>query len=167
VLDPACGTGNFLYVTLEHLKRLEGEVLDLLGQLARATRRSNSPSSPSIRISSSHRDQPARRGDRGSRALDRLPPVALPHPRRRDAAQPVLHKYNNIECATRCSTTTRSSPARRRRPASDALDGRTTKKHQSRKGGTDDTARVPVMRYVNPRRPSGRRRSSLWGIRRS
>jgi len=28
VLDPACGTGNFLYVTLEHLKRLEAEVLD-------------------------------------------------------------------------------------------------------------------------------------------
>nr|WP_216859214.1 DNA methyltransferase [Hymenobacter citatus] len=30
VLDPACGTGNFLYVTLEHLKRLEGEVLDAI-----------------------------------------------------------------------------------------------------------------------------------------
>jgi hypothetical protein len=30
VLDPACGTGNFLYVTLEHLKRLEGEVLTAL-----------------------------------------------------------------------------------------------------------------------------------------
>lgn len=30
VLDPACGSGNFLYVTLEHLKRLEGEVLEFL-----------------------------------------------------------------------------------------------------------------------------------------
>ncbi|WP_428309644.1 class I SAM-dependent DNA methyltransferase [Hydrocarboniphaga sp.] len=30
VLDPACGSGNFLYVTLEHLKRLEGEVLNSL-----------------------------------------------------------------------------------------------------------------------------------------
>ena len=30
VLDPACGSGNFLYVTLEHLKRLEGEVLQLI-----------------------------------------------------------------------------------------------------------------------------------------
>jgi hypothetical protein len=30
ILDPACGTGNFLYVSLEYLKRLEGEVLDLL-----------------------------------------------------------------------------------------------------------------------------------------
>ncbi|WP_299700529.1 DNA methyltransferase [uncultured Pontibacter sp.] len=30
VLDPACGSGNFLYVTLEHLKRLEGEVREHL-----------------------------------------------------------------------------------------------------------------------------------------
>ena len=30
VLDPACGSGNFLYVTLEHMKRLEGEVRDVL-----------------------------------------------------------------------------------------------------------------------------------------
>ncbi len=30
VLDPACGSGNFLYVTLEHLKRLEGEVMNQL-----------------------------------------------------------------------------------------------------------------------------------------
>jgi hypothetical protein len=30
VLDPACGTGNFLYVSLELIKRLEGEVLEAL-----------------------------------------------------------------------------------------------------------------------------------------
>ncbi len=33
ILDPACGSGNFLYVTLEHMKRLEGEVLELLEAL--------------------------------------------------------------------------------------------------------------------------------------
>ena len=33
VLDPACGSGNFLYVTLEHMKRLEGEVLNRLRDL--------------------------------------------------------------------------------------------------------------------------------------
>ena len=33
ILDPACGSGNFLYVTLEHLKRLEGEVLNTLQEL--------------------------------------------------------------------------------------------------------------------------------------
>lgn len=33
VLDPACGTGNFLYVSLDRMKRLEAEVLDILDQL--------------------------------------------------------------------------------------------------------------------------------------
>lgn len=33
VLDPACGTGNFLYVAMARMKELEGEVLDLLIEL--------------------------------------------------------------------------------------------------------------------------------------
>ena len=33
VLDPACGTGNFLYVAMSRMKELEGEVLDLLVEL--------------------------------------------------------------------------------------------------------------------------------------
>ena len=33
ILDPACGTGNFLYVALELMKRLEGEVLEALTAL--------------------------------------------------------------------------------------------------------------------------------------
>lgn len=33
VLDPACGSGNFLYVALEMMKRLEGEVDALLAEL--------------------------------------------------------------------------------------------------------------------------------------
>lgn len=33
VLDPACGTGNFLYVALELMKALEGEVLETLARL--------------------------------------------------------------------------------------------------------------------------------------
>ena len=32
VLDPACGCGNFLYVSMQHLKVLEGEVFDVAGQ---------------------------------------------------------------------------------------------------------------------------------------
>ncbi len=35
ILDPACGSGNFLYVTLEHLKRLEGEVAEYLKHFPR------------------------------------------------------------------------------------------------------------------------------------
>ncbi len=33
VLDPACGAGNFLYVSMELMKRLEGEVLEALVDL--------------------------------------------------------------------------------------------------------------------------------------
>ncbi len=33
VLDPACGSGNFLYVAMEMMKRLEGEVIALLQEL--------------------------------------------------------------------------------------------------------------------------------------
>jgi SAM-dependent methyltransferase len=33
VLDPGCGTGNFLHVTQELMKKLEGEVLDAAGEL--------------------------------------------------------------------------------------------------------------------------------------
>jgi hypothetical protein len=34
ILDPACGTGNFLYVSLELMKRLEGEALEALASLS-------------------------------------------------------------------------------------------------------------------------------------
>jgi hypothetical protein len=36
VLDPACGTGNFLYVSMARMKELEGEVLELLEELGDA-----------------------------------------------------------------------------------------------------------------------------------
>lgn len=38
VLDPACGTGNFLYVCLDLMKRLEGEVLETLTDLGETDR---------------------------------------------------------------------------------------------------------------------------------
>ncbi|MEM9237785.1 MAG: DNA methyltransferase, partial [Verrucomicrobiota bacterium] len=34
VLDPACGSGNFLYVAMARMKELEAEVLDLLAEIA-------------------------------------------------------------------------------------------------------------------------------------
>lgn len=38
VLDPACGSGNFLYVALEMMKRLEGEVTALMQELGETQR---------------------------------------------------------------------------------------------------------------------------------
>lgn len=37
ILDPACGTGNFLYVAMENLMRLEGDVIEVLRQLGQDT----------------------------------------------------------------------------------------------------------------------------------
>lgn len=39
VLDPACGSANFLYVTLEHMKRLEGELLDFAHSIGHGQQR--------------------------------------------------------------------------------------------------------------------------------
>ncbi len=39
VLDPACGSANFLYVTLEHMKRLEGELLDFAQSIGHGQQR--------------------------------------------------------------------------------------------------------------------------------
>jgi len=38
ILDPACGTGNFLHVSQELMKKLEGEVLDAASELGSAER---------------------------------------------------------------------------------------------------------------------------------
>ncbi len=38
ILDPACGSGNFLYVSLSLMKELEGEILDLLDRLGEKNR---------------------------------------------------------------------------------------------------------------------------------
>ena len=79
VLDPACGTGNFLYVALELMKRLEGEVLealaDLGGQEALAARQGERRPAPVPRP----RAEPARGGDCRTGDLARLSAMALPH----------------------------------------------------------------------------------------
>ncbi len=83
VLDPACGSGNFLYVALEAMKRLEGEVTDLLRRDGRD--RHARPRGPHRRPAPvpRHRAQPVGRRRRRAGALDRLPAMALPHPRPR------------------------------------------------------------------------------------
>ena len=87
VLDPACGSGNFLYVTLEHLKRLEGESAQPTRSLRRgpgpvAHERRDRRSAPVAR----HRTQSARGGNFRSGVVDRLSAMAFPHPRQRHAS---------------------------------------------------------------------------------
>ena len=97
VLDPACGTGNFLYVSLELMKRLEGEVLEALLDLGGQEALRGLGRTASIRISSS--------GWRSIRARRRLPNWCCGSaicngtsaPRARPPEEPILRAFKNIE----------------------------------------------------------------------
>ena len=163
VLDPACGSGNFLYVTLEHLKRLEGEVLNALDELG-------------------HRQTGLALG--GERADTAAGETVDPHnllgieinPRAAAIAEvvlwigylqwhfrtrgdvspptPVIRDFRNIENRdavlaydrVELVTDERGVPVTR-------WDGKTMKPSPvTGEPIPDDSARVPVERYVNPRK---------------
>ncbi len=85
VLDPACGSGNFLYLALRALKDLEREAI-LWGSLDAAPAACRSPRSGPQAVHR-HRDQPLRRRARPGDHLDRRDPVDAP-PRLRLPARP-------------------------------------------------------------------------------
>ncbi len=100
VLDPACGSGNFLYVTLEHLKRLEGEVFDTLDGLGERAGLELEGGTVDPAPAARPRDQSPRRGHRRDCALDRLSAMALPHPRQRPRRQPIIETSTTSNAAT-------------------------------------------------------------------
>lgn len=154
VLDPACGSGNFLYVTLEHLKRLEGEVFDLLDELG---------------------DSQAKLALEGETVtLQQLLGLEL-NPRaaalaelvlwigylqwqirtfgHAGVAEPVVHNYGNIECRDAVLAWDDRVPALDE--AGQPMlrwDGVTTKPHPATgEAVPDDSARVPLWRYPGAR----------------
>ena len=154
VLDPACGSGNFLYVTLEHLKRMEAEVLDALAALG---------------------DTQSRLGLEGETVtLQQFLGIEL-NPRaaalaelvlwigwlqwqirsfgNQSVAEPVVHDYRNIDCRDAVLAWDAQEPAY---GADGKLltrwDGRTTKRHPvTGKEVPDEAAQLPQWRYLNPR----------------
>lgn len=151
VLDPACGTGNFLYVTLEHLKRLEGEVLIALEDFGERQ--------AVLLTVDPHQLLGLEVNPRAAAIADLVLWIGYLqwHFRTRgDAlpAEPVLKKFHNIENrdavlaydAVEVVTDDDGKPVMR-------WDGRTTKKHPvTGKEVPDETALVPLMRYTNPRK---------------
>ncbi len=156
VLDPACGTGNFLYVTLDLFKRLESEVLTLLaelgyGQISLEMERFRVTPEQFLGIE-------VKRWAKEIAELVlwigylqwqvRQPGGALTVP------QPVLRDYGNIECRDAVLAYDREELATDEagRPVT-RWDG-TTMKPSPVTGEPipDETAQVPVYRYVNPRR---------------
>jgi hypothetical protein len=154
VLDPACGSGNFLYVTLEHLKRLEAEVLHRLEALG---------------------DTQARLGLEGETVTpkqllgieinERAAALAelvlwigylqwqLRTQGSNSVAEPVIHDYRNIQCRDAVLDYDSTEPLR---DAAGGLvtrwDGKTFKVHPTTgEQVPDDAALVPQWRYMQPR----------------
>ena len=104
VLDPACGTGNFLYVSLELMKRLEGEVLeallDLGGQEALAAGLGAHSVDPHQFLGLEKNPRAA--ADCRTGAVDRLSAMAFPHQGRAagraDPARVQEHLRSRMRC---------------------------------------------------------------------
>jgi hypothetical protein len=155
VLDPACGSGNFLYVALDLFKRIENEVIEQLESLGhdRALTTFGRMVSPrqflGIEIKPWAKEiaelvlwigwlqwQIRTRGYRN-------------HP-----DEPILRDYHNIECRDAVLAYDEKVPQLDDdgNPVT-RWDGETMKKHPvTGEDVPDETARTPVYRYVNPRK---------------
>jgi len=154
VLDPACGSGNFLYVTLEHMKRLEGEVLDTLAQLGDTQQR--------LEVEGLTVDPHQFLGLEINPRAAAIAEMVLWigylqwHFRTQGSGlppSPILRDFRNIECrdavlasdAVEFATDASGQPLSR-------WDGRTTKPHPvTGEQVPDESARLPLERYQNPR----------------
>jgi hypothetical protein len=153
VLDPACGSGNFLYVTLEHLKRLEGEVLLQLESLGvsmtlEATGFTVDP----------HQFLGIEINPRAAAIAELVLWIGYLqwHFRTRGhvlPSQPVLRNFKNIENRDAVLAYDRVEPLLddHGQPVT-RWDGVTMKTHPvTGEQVPDDAARVQVERYINPR----------------
>lgn len=153
VLDPACGSANFLYVAMEHLKRLEGEVLRQLDDLGTSL----SFQTEGLTVDP-HQFLGIELNPRAAAIAEMVLWIgylqwhfkthgrALP-------PEPVLRDFRNIECRDAVLAWDD------RVPAVDASgnpitrwDGTTRKVHPvTGELVPDETVRVPVWTYMNPR----------------
>lgn len=154
VLDPACGTGNFLYVTLDILKQIESEVLAELRELGETQQ-----------LLDIHRVSPAQL--HGIEVNPRAKAIAelvlwighlqwhyKVHGRLRPPPEPVLQNLHTIEQrdAILAWDGIESVQDEKGKPVT-RWDGETKKKSPvTGEMVPDDTARVAEERYVNPRK---------------
>ncbi len=156
VLDPACGSGNFLYVALEHLKRLEGEVLDLAASFGENFR---------LELGKAHSVDPHQfLGIEINPRAAAITELVLwigylqwhfrTHGRQSMPEEPILRKFNNIEC---CDAVLAYDGEPQ--PAKDengkvvtVWDRHSTKKDPvTGREVPDESKRAPVLIYRRPR----------------
>jgi hypothetical protein len=154
VLDPACGSGNFLYVTLEHLKRIEGEVFSTYQSIAERQ----------TLLESGHTVDPHQLlgieiNPRAAAIADIVLWIGYLqwHFRTRgnvSPPEPVIKNFKNIECRDALLTWTSREPLldEHGKPVTH-WDGRTTKKHPvTGEEVPDETAREISYKYNNPQK---------------
>ncbi len=155
VLDPACGSGNFLYVALEHLKRLEADVLKNLN---------NYEGQQTLDMSGGHTVSPEQflgieLNPRAAAIADVVLWIGYlqwhvrNHGDARRLDPPILKKYRNIQHRDAVLEYDERIP----RLDDDGnevtrWDGHTTKPHPvTGEAVPDESARTPVYDYTNPR----------------
>lgn len=158
VLDPACGTGNFLYVTLDLFKRLEAEVVRLLSDLRPETGASGFLDLHGVTVTPQqfHGIEVKRWAKEIAELVLWIGWLQWHFRTHGDTApdEPVLRDYGNIECRDAVLAWDRVEPE------TDATgkpvtrwDGETTKPSPvTGEPIPDETARVPVWKYVKPRK---------------
>ncbi|MBF0324879.1 MAG: class I SAM-dependent DNA methyltransferase [Alphaproteobacteria bacterium] len=153
VLDPACGSGNFLYVTLDHLKHLEAEVVDFLATELDQRQDALDLSSHAV---DPHQFLGLEKNERAVPIAEmvlwigHLQRYARSRPQAAGWPKPVLRQYGNIRHADALLTWRDVLLVRDEagKPVS-RWDG-ITRKRDSATGKLvpDESARVPVERYV-------------------
>lgn len=156
ILDPACGSGNFLYVTLEHLKRLEAEVNEALlafGYAQQSLRETGQTVDP-------HQLKGIELNPRAAAITDLVLWIGYLqwHFRTWGASamppEPVIKRFHNIEFRDALLIHDPVQPAADEHGnARTAWDGLTQKRHPvTGEEVPDETARRPVLTYPNARR---------------
>jgi len=155
VLDPACGSGNFLYVTLEHLKRLEGEVLNTLHELGEGQMKlemAGGTVSPEQFLGIEVNPRAAAIAE----LVLWIGYLQWHHRTSGDARhdEPIIKDFKNIECRDAVLAWDAVEPLLDENGQRvTRWDGRTTKPHPvTGEEVPDETARIPDKKYINPRK---------------
>ncbi len=156
VLDPACGSGNFLYVTLEHLKRLEGEIFNTLAELGE---KQSIIESEGVTVDP-HQLLGIEINPRAAAIAEMVLWIGYLQWHNRTHGdvtppEPIIRNFKNIECRDAVL----AYDDKRIVIDPDTLepkthwDGRTTKPHPvTGEEVPDETAQVPEYEYINPRK---------------
>ncbi len=155
ILDPACGSGNFLYVTFEQLKRLEGEVLNALEGFGL---QQNDLELAGLTVDP-HQLLGIEINPRAAAITDMVLWIGYLqwHFRTRGEVlppEPVIKKFRNIENRDAVLAYDSVEPLldEQGRPVT-RWDGITTKPHPvTGEQVPDEIAQIPLLRYLNPRR---------------